>query len=131
MRAVADPSNPSNPNLSNPDNSSAESAAFRPVLPDAGFPIETSSTSTGITPDASSVAPDVDAGYRAVWRIDNWQYRPKALRFTYRLYDAGLRLSADTTVDLNENGIADPDFAPSKAIVKRLGQEFSIVVALP
>src|SRR5205814_144382 len=90
MRAVASPSptlNPSNPNPANPDNDPAETAAFANI--EYGY---NGSGSIGVTPD-------VDAGYRVVWRIDNWQYRPKALRFTYRIYDAGRRITSATTTD--------------------------------
>lgn len=125
MRFIADPLNPSNPNAScNPDNPTTETAAFANI-------------EYGYNPSGSiGVTPDQDAGYRAVWRTDNWQYRPKALRITYRLYDAGLRIQSPTNVDLNENGILDPDDSNQPrttpaALVSRYGQEFSIVVAVP
>lgn len=80
--------------------------------------IEWSNPSTGLA------APD--AAYRAIWRTDVWDYRPKALRFTYRIYDAGNRLKQTTYVDLNEDGVRD-----SNQLVTRLGQEFSFVVPVP
>jgi hypothetical protein len=118
MRRIADPNNPSNPDAANPDNrpdgTDAETNAFANV----------EWSPTGIGPDAS-------AAYRAVWRADTWHYRPKALRFTYRIYDSGNRLQQKSTTDLNENGIPDPDTGAGKAVVTRFGQEFSIVVPVP
>jgi hypothetical protein len=70
-------------------------------------------------------AANAQAAYRAIWRADTWQYRPKALRFTYRIYDAQNRLKQRTEIDLNEDGIADA------SDVVRWGQEFSIVVPIP
>jgi type II secretory pathway pseudopilin PulG len=74
-----------------------------------------------------------DGAYRAVWRTDTWAFRPKALRFTYRIYDTGNRLKEPTDIDLNEDGVADPDqnYPSKSAIVPRYGQEFCIVIALP
>ena len=72
----------------------------------------------------------VDGAYRAVWRTDTWAFRPKALRFTYRIYDSGNRLKESANVDLNEDGEADPN-ADNPAIVPRWGKEFCIVIALP
>ncbi len=73
---------------------------------------------------------DPDAAYRAVWRTDTWQFRPKALRFTYRIYDAGNRLKHTTEVDLNEDGVPDLDPSGGTYNIVRYGQEFSIVVPL-
>jgi len=72
-----------------------------------------------------------DAAYRAIWRADTWDYRPKALRFTYRIYDAGNRLEQDTTVDLDEDGIYDPDDSNARRTMQRYGRRFSIVVPVP
>jgi len=72
----------------------------------------------------------VNARYRAIWRADTWQYRPKALRFTYRIYDEGDRLRHATWIDLDEDGVRDPEDA-APAMVTRFGTEFSIVVPLP
>ncbi|MFQ5501469.1 MAG: type II secretion system protein [Phycisphaerae bacterium] len=74
---------------------------------------------------------DVNAAYRAIWRADTWRFRPKALRFTYRLYDAGNRLKQTTEIDLDEDGDADPDGTAPPAIITRFGRPFSIVVKLP
>ncbi|MBN2561186.1 MAG: prepilin-type N-terminal cleavage/methylation domain-containing protein [Phycisphaerae bacterium] len=71
-----------------------------------------------------------DARYRAIWRGDTWQFRPKALRFTYRIYDANHRLKHTTEVDLDEDGDPDPD-GDATYDVARFGMEFSIVVPLP
>jgi len=71
-----------------------------------------------------------NARYRAVWRAGNWQYRPKALRFTYRIYDRALRLSETVKTDLNENGQTD-DTEGGPDLLRRYGQEFSIVLPLP
>lgn len=114
MRAIADVNNPSNPSTNNPDNTVEETAAF-----------------ANIEWSPFGIDADQFAQYRAVWRAGNWQYRPKALRFTYRLYDAGRRLQQTTTTDLNENGFADPDVAPTKPSVIQYGIEFSIVVPIP
>jgi len=72
------------------------------------------------------------AAYRAIWRGDTWQYRPRALRITYRLYDDNDRLRQTTEVDFNRNGEADPD-GPllAKRKVLRAGREFSVVVRVP
>jgi type II secretory pathway pseudopilin PulG len=72
----------------------------------------------------------LNGAYRAVWRLDTWAFRPKALRFTYRVYDSGNRLKEPTDIDLNEDGEADPN-ADNPAIVPRWGKEFCIVIALP
>jgi hypothetical protein len=75
--------------------------------------------------------PDAQAAYRAVWRADTWQYRPKALRFTYRIYDAQSRLKQMTSIDLNDDGKPDTDPSGKAYSVARYGQEFSIVVPIP
>ncbi len=73
-----------------------------------------------------------DAAYRAIWRADTWDYRPKALRFTYRIYDAGNRLKQPMYLDLDEDGVLDRDEAASwPDLVTRFGQEFSFVVPVP
>ncbi len=76
-------------------------------------------------------ASDVDAAYRAIWRTDTWQHRPTALRFTYRIYDAGNRLKHDAEIDLDEDGYFDPDGSSDRAQFVRHGRQFSIVVPLP
>ena len=114
MRGTIGAGNLSNPNPNNPDNPAAETSVFANDIEWSQF---------GIAADAS-------ANYRAVWRKDSWQFRPKALRFTYRIYDATRRLKQPTTVDFNEDGVADPNPA-NPFIVTRYGQEFSIVVPLP
>lgn len=77
------------------------------------------------------VGPDADTHYRAIWRADTWQYRPKALRFTYRIYDAGDRLKHTAEIDLDEDGDMDPDGPDDPRIVTRFGRQFSIVVPVP
>lgn len=76
-----------------------------------------------------------DSAYRAIWRGDTWQYRPKALRFTYRIYDAGNRLKQTTEIDLDEDGDFDPDEAPpndsQRRLMMRWGRTFSVVVPVP
>jgi hypothetical protein len=76
-------------------------------------------------------SPDVQAAYRAVWRADTWQYRPKALRFTYRIFDAQNRLKQITSIDLNDDGKPDTDPSGRAYSMARYGQEFSIVVPIP
>ncbi len=70
------------------------------------------------------------AQYRAVWRKDNWQYRPKALRITYRLFDLGSKLESDSTVDLDDDDIADPE-GGTPYVTSRYGQEFSLIIPVP
>lgn len=80
----------------------------------------------------------INAAYRAIWRGDTWDLRPKALRFTYRLYDDGNRLKQNTPIDLDRDGDFDPDdngfpFQPdvTRRELVRFGREFSVVVKLP
>ncbi|HPF39814.1 MAG TPA: prepilin-type N-terminal cleavage/methylation domain-containing protein [Phycisphaerae bacterium] len=73
-----------------------------------------------------------EAMYRAIWRSDTWEYRPKALRFTYRLYDENDRIKNNTEVDFNRDGDPDPDdptFANMQ--ITRMGREFSVVIPVP
>lgn len=75
-----------------------------------------------------------DSAYRAIWRLDTWQHRPKALRFTYRIFDDGNRLKQTTEIDLNENGDFDPDDGPNdqqRRLIMRWGRSFSVVVPVP
>ena len=113
-----------------------------------GYPGDTTYTEAvafGMAPDQQGITqnriewdgpsggvPDPDAAYRAVWRADTWQFRPKALRFTYRIYDGGKRLNGTTEIDLNEDGVPDPDPVNpgTNAVVMRFGQTFSIVVPI-
>ncbi len=77
---------------------------------------------------------NVNAAYRAIWREDTWAYRPKALRFTYRIYDAGNRLKQSTEVDINENGDFDPDDGVNdiqRRQLTRYGRTFSVIVPIP
>lgn len=79
-------------------------------------------------------APAQDAAYRAIWRLDHWRYRPKALRFTYRIYAEAERLKHTAEIDLDEDGDFDPDDLmadTTRRIVTRYGRPFSIVVNLP
>lgn len=80
-------------------------------------------------------ASSLTARYRAVWRADTWQFRPTALRFTYRLYDTGNRLKQLTEIDLDEDGDFDPDDGggpdQNRHRVMRFGQAFSFVLPLP
>lgn len=72
------------------------------------------------------------AAYRAIWRGDTWQYRPRALRITYRLYDDNDRLRQSGETDFNRDGEADPDnnVFPKRQVL-RAGREFSVVVRVP
>lgn len=109
MRSVV-ASGTHNPNLNNPDSPAGETAAF-----------------SGI-----EWSPGGNVRYRAIWRTDTWQFRPKALRFTFRVYDRLDRFSRVTTVDLNEDGTPDDLDGDNKPdAIRRYGQEFSIVVPLP
>lgn len=115
MRSNPGAGNPSNPNPLNADNNNLARWSD----------IEWS----------SPAAADAQARYRAVWRSDVWHapYKPTALKFTYRIYDATHRLKQNATLDFNEDGLPDPD--PNNAgkpyVTTRWGQEFSIVVQIP
>lgn len=112
MRGEVNPANPSNPNATNPDNPLPETAAFSQV----------EWSPYGVTSD-------LNAAYRAVWRTDTWHLRPRALRFTYRLYDRTGRIKSAQRLDLDgDNNPSDPE--ASAAVQTRLGQEFSFVVNL-
>jgi hypothetical protein len=116
MRGVASAANPSNPNaIANPDNPPTETADFAHI----------EWSPTGVTSDPN-------AQYRAIWRgADYDNYKPRALRFTFRLYDAGNRLKFNnSTLDLNEDGVADVSGART-VTAARYGQEFSFVIQLP
>ena len=79
-------------------------------------------TGTGSAPDTA---------YRAIWRGDTWRFRPKALRFTYRIYDGANRMKQTAQVDLNENGDPDPDGPGPSRLFTRFGRQFTVVVKLP
>jgi len=79
----------------------------------------------------SAISNGANASYRAVWRKDNWQLRPKALRITYRLFDVRNKLESDSTVDLDDDGLPDPEGTSTPYVVKRYGQEFSVVIPVP
>lgn len=87
-------------------------------------------TSVFINQIESAASTGATGNYRAVWRKDNWQYRPKALRITYRLYDLGSKLANDSTVDLDDDDVPDPE-GGTPYVVKRYGQEFSLVIPVP
>jgi type II secretory pathway pseudopilin PulG len=70
------------------------------------------------------------AAYRAIWRTDTWQFRPKALRFTYRIYDAESLLKSEKQLHTDEYGDTSPGTA-NPVLVSRFGEVFSIVVPLP
>jgi len=92
----------------------------------------------GFNPAVGNFNAQQNAAYRAIWRGDTWDLRPKALRFTYRLYDDGNRLKQNMPVDLDRDGDFDPDDNgfPNQADVNRrelvrFGREFSVVVKVP
>ena len=114
MRGTPNIINPSNPNPANPDNDPAATTAYFDRI--EWSPI--------------GVSRDAGARYRAVWLGSDYDLHPKALRFTYRIFDANNRLTEDTTIDLNEDGIPDPDAASSPFLVRRWGRQFSIVVPI-
>lgn len=72
-----------------------------------------------------------NTAYRAIWRGDTWRFRPKALRFTYRIYDGKNRLKQAVEVDLDEDGRPDPDGSGTPRLFTRFGRRFSVVVMLP
>lgn len=121
MRALAGAINPSNPN----------NDASSPANPD-NDPIATADFVNRIEWSPNGISPNITARYRAVWRGSDYELRrPKALRFSYRLFDSNARLQKPTSIDLNEDGVADPEAGVSPYSVVRWGQEFSVVVALP
>ncbi len=79
----------------------------------------------------SSPGAGPDVAYRAIWRLDTWRFRPKALRFTYRVYDADNRLKHTTEIDLDDDGDSDPDGPGTARVATRYGRQFSVVVPLP
>jgi len=79
----------------------------------------------------NGVGPAANTAYRAIWRGDTWQYRPKALRFTYRIYDRDNRLKQAVEVDLDDDGDPDPDGPNTARLFTRFGRRFSVVVMLP
>ena len=87
-------------------------------------------TDTFINQIESAPSSGSSAQYRAVWRTDNWQYRPKALRITYRLFDARNKMESDSTVDLDDDDFADPE-GGTPYVVSRYGQEFSLIIPVP
>lgn len=146
------PDRDSSPDLSSPPGSINASVDYIPVrrqdIPyDAATDTYADTTPAeedafGLGPDGTNkiewsypASPTADqlAAYRAIWRADTWQFRPKALRFTYRIYDAGNRLRHTTQVDLDEDGIPDADPADTSrpAIVTRWGETFSVVLPIP
>lgn len=64
--------------------------------------------------------------YRVGWLANTWQFRPKALRFTFRVYDSADRIVSDEVVNTTPWQNATPS-----GLVRRWGQEFSFVVAVP
>ncbi|MEE8169176.1 MAG: hypothetical protein V3T70_01385, partial [Phycisphaerae bacterium] len=68
----------------------------------------------------------VAPNYRAVWTPNTWVFRPKALRFTFRVYD-----SADRIVNEVQVNQAPWSNNPPLVPAKRYGQEFSFVVEVP
>ena len=84
----------------------------------------------------SFVADGPNASYRAIWGTSTWALRPKAIRITYRLFDARSRLSNSGTVDLNDNGRPD-NGTPNDTgnappyLTRRWGQEFSFIIPVP
>ncbi len=83
---------------------------------------------------ANGNSPGVNSAYRAIWRPETWNHRPKALRFTYRIYDEGNRLTQREEVDLDEDGDFDPDDGATdqfRGQLRRFGRTFSVVVPLP
>ncbi len=141
----------SNPDLSAPPGSINSSLDFVPirrqdVLYYSGYDMYADTTlaeeeAFGVRSGQSRIewsnpsggGPAADAAYRAIWRADTWQFRPKALRFTYRIYDPGNRLQYTTEIDLDEDGDYEPDDPPGDSdrySVTRYGEEFSIVVPI-
>ncbi len=129
-----------------PDLNSPANINYLPVLRQqyTGDTLPAEDVAFGITGGANTVEWSVPAGggsdpfaqYRATWRTDTWAHRPKALRFTYRIYDAGNRLKHTAEIDLDEDGDFDPDDPVgqpdlTRHSVTRYGQEFSIVVPIP
>ncbi len=70
--------------------------------------------------------------YRAIWTPATWDARPKALRFTFRVYDAQDRLATEEAYDQTPWTTPTPYAVGGQAVaVKRSGLEYSFVVRLP
>lgn len=68
--------------------------------------------------------------YRAVWTPKTWDFRPKALRFTFRAYDSQDRIA---NVEQSRSNV-DALNVPANFVTptpKRYGLEFSFVVNVP
>lgn len=73
-------------------------------------------------------------GYGAIWTGATWAYRPKALRFTFRVYDSRDRLSSAEAYDTTpwqSPTLWVPGPGANPEPVRRFGLEYSFVVKLP
>jgi len=74
--------------------------------------------------------------YRAVWNRGTWAFRPKALRFTFRVYDSQNHLSETDTYNQTPWAAIPTWLSPNDprtrgGRVRRYGLEYSFVVRLP
>jgi len=136
--SVSNPENPSS--LANSPTYFADrrALAFRvdSTLSALGQATEAQETNTFDSLVESNVPAGANASYRAIWGTSTWSLRPKAIRITYRLFDARNRLSNSGTVDLNENGRPDNGTPNDQGntppyLTRRWGQEFSFVIPVP
>jgi hypothetical protein len=123
-----EPNYADNPDIANPDSLNYVAVRRRDVTAET-TPAETAAFANEIEYASSGTAPATNADYRAIWRKGTWALRPKALRITFRLYDARNRLRASTNLDNDEDGDPDPD-GPTQVLVTRYGEEFSFVIPL-
>jgi type II secretory pathway pseudopilin PulG len=77
-------------------------------------------------------ASPAEVRYRAIWTPVTWDARPKALRFTFRVYDAQDRLATEEAYDQTPWTTPTPYAVAGQPVaVKRSGLEYSFVVRLP
>lgn len=111
--------------------------AFDPVPPGPVLP-DSAPTAYGhpVVGTLGQIETEGVNAYRAVWNHATWAFRPKALRFTFRVYDSQNHLSdtdsynqapwAASPTWLNPNDPRSPG-----GRVRRYGLEYSFVVNLP
>ncbi len=102
--------------------SAGEMAAFLTTQPDTSNYVRIE------TVGDSNTAAGPQASYRMMWSGPGgtWGLRPRALRFSFRVYDEHDRISNMENVDTDVPADGSPDVT-----LKRYGLEFSFVVAVP
>ncbi|MFO0972118.1 MAG: hypothetical protein U1A27_01590 [Phycisphaerae bacterium] len=77
-------------------------------------------------PAPGAIELESPTAYRAVWTAATWAFRPTALRFTFRAFDAQGRISSEENIDTT----LPPDGTPD-VTARRYGLVYSFVVPLP